>query len=78
MLVGVIVLRAATPGVVLDAGLLALVLLVPAVHQLAGVCAPIAPRSTCHWCAVRPAAVRYALCVLPVEAGLLAAMIAGG
>lgn len=78
VLIGVIVLRAATPGAALDGGLVALVALLPAVHQLAGICAPVPPRSVCQWRAVRPAVLRYAVCVLPVEGVVLAVMIAAG
>lgn len=66
VMLGAIAVRAATPGPALDAGLAVLVVLLPLIHQLAGVCAPIPPRSACRWRALRPAAVRYAIAVMPV------------
>jgi hypothetical protein len=66
VLIGAIVSRAATPGPVLDAGLAALLMLLPLIHQLAGVSATVPPRSACHWQALRPAAVRYSLSAIPL------------
>lgn len=75
LLIGLVIYRVLTPGPVVDATLAALVLLMPLIHQLAGVAAAVPARSLCHWRALRPAALRYLIAVLPVEAALLAAAI---
>lgn len=72
VLIGVIVLRVATPGSVWDTDILVLIALVPLVHQLAGVCAPIPARSACHWRVLVPTAARFAICVIPVEIAAVA------
>lgn len=77
VLVGVIVFRMATPGAVFDAPLLALIALAPLIHQLAGVCAPVPARSACSWRALRPAAIRYAITVMPVECAAVVALAVG-
>lgn len=77
VLIGVIVFRAVTPGPVLDATLVVLVALVPLIHQLAGICAPIPPRSSCQWRALRSAIARYAIAVIPVLCAVTIAWLSG-
>lgn len=65
LLLGVIAVRLAAPHP-FDAALVALVILVPLVHQLAGLGATIPARSACRWRALAPAALRFAIAVIPV------------
>ncbi|MEO7125195.1 MAG: hypothetical protein ABI382_06540 [Nakamurella sp.] len=67
VMIGVVAFRVASSGPVLDAALIALVALLPLIHQMAGVCAAIPARSTCYVSALRPAMIRYAIAVVPVE-----------
>jgi hypothetical protein len=71
-LVAVVLYRLVPAGSLLDGGLAALVVLVPIVHQLAGLTAAIPVRSLVSWRALAPAALRLAVVVLPVECALLA------
>lgn len=58
-------------GVAPDAGLFALVALMPAVHQLAGLCGAIPPQARFGLAVLRPAGLRWCVAVLPVEVGLV-------
>lgn len=71
LLVGLVIYRVVADGPVLDVSLAVLVLLMPLIHQLAGIAAAIPGRSWCHWPALRPAAIRFVVAVLPVEIALL-------
>jgi hypothetical protein len=70
-LIGLVAYRLMAAGAVPDAGLFALVALMPAVHQLAGICSGIPPRARLGWPVLRPAAVRWCIAVIPVEVWLL-------
>lgn len=74
LLIGLVIYRLLAEGPALDVALAVLVLLMPLIHQLAGIAAAIPPRSRCDWHALRPAAVRYLLAVVPVEIALLVAV----
>jgi hypothetical protein len=69
-LLGLLAYRLMAHGAVPDLGLVALVALMPAVHQLSGICSGIPPRARLHLDVLRPAAIRWCIAVLPVEAGL--------
>ncbi len=75
LLVGLVIYRVVAPGPTLDAGLAALLVLMPLIHQLAGVAGAIPLRSRCRWRVLRPAAQRLAVAVLPVEIAVLVAAI---
>lgn len=62
----------------LDVNVGLLVALIPLVHQLAGICAGIPLRSRVDLDVLRPAAVRYLLCVGLVEVALVVAAVLGG
>lgn len=53
-----------------DVALMLLAALIALIHQLAGICAVVPPRSACQWAALRPALLRYLLAVVPVEIAL--------
>lgn len=77
VMIGVVLFRLEAGGPILDGMLMALVALLPLIHQLAGVCAAIPARSACHWSALRPAMIRYAMVVAPVEFVVGAVLIFG-
>lgn len=77
VMIGVVLFRLASHVPVLDGTLLALVALLPLVHQLAGMCAAVPARSDCLWRALRPAMVRYAMAVVPVEVAVAAVLAFG-
>ncbi len=62
----------------LDVGVALLVALIPLVHQLSGICAGIPLRSRVDLEVLKPAALRYLLCVMVVEVALVVAVVAGG
>ena len=67
LLIGaVIVVRIATAAGAIDGVTLALEALLPLIHQLAGVAAVMAPRSTVELAALRPALARYLAATVPV------------
>lgn len=70
-LLGLVAYRLMGPGAVPDAGLFALVALMPAIHQLAGMCSGIPPRAKLRLDVLHPAALRWCIAVIPVEVGLL-------
>ena len=76
LLIGLVVYRLLAPGPVLDPGLALLVLLVPLIHQLAGLAAAIPARSRCAWAVLRPPALRFAIAVVPVQLALLVVAVA--
>ena len=76
MLIGLVIYRVLRHGPMLDGGLAALVLLMPLVHQLAGIAAAVPARSVCRWAALRPAAIRLSIAVVPVEIALLVVALA--
>lgn len=71
LLIGLVVYRLLAEGPVLDLGLAALVLLMPVIHQLAGLAGAIPTRSRCAWAVFRRPAVRFAVAILPVQMALL-------
>jgi hypothetical protein len=75
LLIGLVLYRLLSAGPALDLGLAALVLLMPLIHQLSGIAAAIPVRSRCEWRVLRPAAIRFACAVLPVEVALAAASL---
>lgn len=74
-LLGLVGYRVAADGPTIDGGLVALVLLLPLIHQLAAFGAAIPGRSRVRWGVLRPAAGRLILAVLPVEIALLVAAL---
>ncbi|MGI8417851.1 MAG: hypothetical protein ACR2P2_16940 [Nakamurella sp.] len=62
----------------LDIGVGLLVALIPLVHQLSGICAGIPLRSRVDLTVLKPAALRYLVCVVAVEVALVVAVVAGG
>lgn len=74
-LLGLVGYRLMGPGLTPDAGLIALVALMPAVHQLAGLCGGIPPRARLGFAVLRPAALRWCGAVLPVEVGLVVLLL---
>lgn len=77
VLICLVLYRLAAVDTALDGALLALIALLPLVHQLAGICAAIPPRSACHWAALRPALSRYLIAVVPVELVVALVIVAG-
>lgn len=75
VMVGLVLFRLAAGGPILDGTLVVLVALLPLIHQLAGAAAAIPARSKCRWTALRPAMIRYAIAVLPVEIALVAVIL---
>jgi phosphate:Na+ symporter len=75
LLIGLVIYRLLQTGPVLDVGLAVLVLLLPLIHQLAGIAGAIPPQSRCDWRVLRPAGLRYLMAVLPVEIVLLVAAV---
>lgn len=71
LLIGLVIYRLLETGPLLDVGLAVLVLLLPLIHQLAGIAGAIPPHSRCDWRVLRPAGLRYLMAVLPVEIALL-------
>lgn len=65
--------RLLSPAPDLGLQLAVLVAVLPAVHQLAGICAAVPPTAEVELRGLRPAAVRWLLAVLTVEVGLLVA-----
>ncbi|MDQ2847371.1 MAG: hypothetical protein M3Y77_13730 [Actinomycetota bacterium] len=61
-----------------DIGVGLLVALIPLVHQLSGICAGIPLRSRVDLVVLKPAALRYLVCVVAVEIALVVAVVAGG
>lgn len=66
LIVAVMVARIAGEGVALDAVTLVLAGLLLLIHQLAGIIAVMAPRSTIELAALRPALWRYLAATIPV------------
>lgn len=71
LLLAVVALRLAATGPAIDGVVATLVALIPLVHQLAGICATVPPRSSCRWAALRPAALRYLAAVVPTEVAVV-------
>jgi hypothetical protein len=71
LLIGLVIYRLLHEGPVLDVGLAMLVLLMPLIHQLAGIAGAIPPHSRCDWRVLRPAGLRYLMAVVPVEIAVL-------
>ena len=77
LLIGLVVYRLLAAGPVLDLRLALLVLLMPAIHQLAGLTGAIPARSRCSWAVLRRPALRFAAAVAPVQVALLVVAIVG-
>lgn len=71
LLIGALVVRIFVGKAELDGRLIALVVLLPMVHQLAALAAVIPPRSTVRWDALTPTVLRYLGAVLATVVGLL-------
>lgn len=77
LLLAVVGLRLLSGGPRPDVALVALVALLPLIHQLCGIAAAVPGRARLSIAALRPAAGRYLVAVVPVEVAVLLAMVVG-
>ncbi len=77
LLIGVVLYRLLAGDPTFGPALAGLVFLTALVHQLAGLAAAIPARSRCRWSALLPAALRFVMVVVPVEAAVLIAAASG-
>ena len=77
LLIGALCLRIFLGRPELDGSLVALVVLLPAVHQLAALAAVVPVRSDVYWSALLPTALRYLGAVSATLAGLVVSHVLG-
>lgn len=77
LLLAVVGLRLLSGGPRPDLALAALVALLPLIHQLCGIAAAVPGRARLSITALRPAAGRYLVAVVPVEVAVLLAILLG-
>lgn len=77
LLVGLVLYRLATTGPVLGGSLAILVVLLPLIHQAAGLATVIPARSVCEPAALRPALMRFGLVACLSELVYLVAVLVG-
>lgn len=77
LLISALCVRIFAGAAVLDGSLIALVVLLPLVHQVAAISAVVPLRSNVYWAAVLPTAVRYLGAVLTTVLGLIGSHLLG-